>query len=91
MLNSEKASAAVTQKMRRSSRVGDESTVRQNGVAGRSRAERGDAPDDEEAGGSPVDIQDDEDNDPARRREIRSKYRDLINSVQRESISCPRV
>lgn len=25
-----------------------------------------------------------EDDDPARRREIRSKYRDLINSVQRE-------
>lgn len=85
----EKASepAAVTAKMRKVS----ESVTRANGVAGRSRAERGDAADDEEAGSSPVDMQDDEDNDPARRREIRSKYRDLINSVQqnREDMLSP--
>lgn len=82
--------------MRRASRGGDESgtgTPRQNGVSGGrggargAVAERGDAAvgggDDDEAGCSPADMQD-EDNDPARRREIRSKYRDLINSVQRE-------
>eukprot|EP00063_Salmo_salar_P061062 XP_014035897.1 PREDICTED: non-structural maintenance of chromosomes element 4 homolog A-like [Salmo salar] len=46
--------------------------------------------DDDEAGCSPADMQD-EDNDPARRREIRSKYRDLINSVQqnREDMLSP--
>lgn len=89
--------------MRRASRGGDESgtgTPRQNGVSGGrggargAVAERGDAAvgggDDDEAGCSPADMQD-EDNDPARRREIRSKYRDLINSVQqnREDMLSP--
>ena len=81
--------------MRRASRGGDESGTgapRQNGVSGArggargAAADRGDTVaggDDDEAGCSPADMQD-EDNDPARRREIRSKYRDLINSVQRE-------
>lgn len=89
--------------MRRASRGGDESgtgTPRQNGVSGGrggargAVAERGDAAvgggDDDEAGCSPADMQD-EDNDPARRREIRSKYRDLISSVQqnREDMLSP--
>ncbi|XP_031660770.1 non-structural maintenance of chromosomes element 4 homolog A [Oncorhynchus kisutch] len=85
--------------MRRASRGGDETAPpRQNGVPGGKgdgrAAERGDAAaagaDDDEAGCSPADMQD-EDNDPARRREIRSKYRDLINSVQqnREDMLSP--
>ncbi|XP_056617147.1 non-structural maintenance of chromosomes element 4 homolog A [Triplophysa dalaica] len=37
--------------------------------------------DEDEIGGGPSGVSDEED-DPARRREIRSKYRDLINSVQ---------
>lgn len=72
--------------MRRAVNRGEESTARQNGMTGRSRADKGDTGgggDDDEAGCSPADMND-EDDDPARRREIRSKYRDLINTVQRE-------
>lgn len=71
--------------MKRSSRSGaDDETVRQNGSAGRRKVDQQHS--DGEDGGSafgPADLQDD-DKDPGLRREIRTKYRDLINSVQRE-------
>ena len=59
-------------------------TPRQNGSAGRKKADQRHSEDGENDPhiGS-ADLQDD-DNDPSRRREIRSKYRDLISSVQRE-------
>ncbi|KAM6956204.1 non-structural maintenance of chromosomes element 4 homolog A [Aplochiton taeniatus] len=73
--------------MRKSKGSGEES--RPNGSAGRSRTERGE-PEEDETASSSVDMEE-EDNDPARRREIRSKYRDLINSVQqnREDMLSP--
>ncbi|KAL0983709.1 hypothetical protein UPYG_G00131630 [Umbra pygmaea] len=77
--------------MRRASRgVGDDQgTARQNGVSA-GRGGRGMEGDDDEVLCTAVDMQDD-DNDPTRRREIRSKYRDLINSVQqnREDMLSP--
>ncbi|CAN9499935.1 unnamed protein product [Ophioblennius macclurei] len=65
---------------------GEEETPRQNGSAGR---RRGDQQQQQQHGDDnqstshfvPTDLQDD-DNDPSRRREIRSKYRDLISAVQ---------
>lgn len=57
---------------------GDEEAPRQNGSAGRRRGEQSDGDDGDY---DPADLQDD-DHDPGLRREIRSKYRDLINSVQ---------
>lgn len=48
---------------------------------GRSKAGPDMGEDDDNAGPSGIH---EEDDDPARRREIRSQYRDLINSVQRE-------
>ncbi|KAI5616233.1 non-structural maintenance of chromosomes element 4-like A [Silurus asotus] len=52
-----------------------------NGAVGRSRPERSADTGEEDEGAGPSGIHD-EDDDPARRREIRSQYRDLINSVQ---------
>ncbi|TKS85397.1 Non-structural maintenance of chromosomes element 4 -like protein A [Collichthys lucidus] len=77
--------------MKRTRGGGDEEAPRQNGSVGR---KKGDPQQSEaEDGGStlcPADLQDD-DNDPGLRREIRSKYRDLINSVQqnREDMLSP--
>lgn len=70
--------------MKRSKGGGDEEAPRQNGSASRRKADQQQSDGDE--GGSdigPADLQDD-DNDQGLRREIRSKYRDLISSVQRE-------
>lgn len=77
--------------MRKSGRGGDESTARQSDMSGGSKAGRSDAVDDVEASTSPVERQDEDGDDPARRREIRSKYRDLISSVQqnREDMLSP--
>ncbi|KAM4608014.1 non-structural maintenance of chromosomes element 4 homolog A isoform 1-T2 [Polymixia lowei] len=77
--------------MKRARGGSDEGTTpRQNGTTGRKRGDRVDTADEEDAGCSPADMHE-EDNDPARRREIRSKYRDLINSVQqnREDMLSP--
>lgn len=79
--------------MKRARGDGDEESPRQNGTAGRKRGDqRGDSADGEDASCSlgPADMQE-EDNDPSLRREIRSKYRDLINSVQqnREDMLSP--
>ncbi|XP_066535678.1 non-structural maintenance of chromosomes element 4 homolog A [Hoplias malabaricus] len=59
----------------------EESAAHGNGIAGRSRSERAADTGDEDEVAGPSGIQEEED-DPARRREIRSQYRDLINSVQ---------
>ncbi|KAM4591555.1 non-structural maintenance of chromosomes element 4 homolog A [Odontesthes bonariensis] len=70
--------------MRKSRGGGEEEAARQNGSTGRRRAEQAQG-DGEEAGSDfgPAGLQDDDDdNDLGLRREIRSKYRDLINSVQ---------
>lgn len=72
--------------MKRAKGGGDDEAPRQNGTAGRRRSEQQQQQSDADDGDSsfgPTDLQDD-DNDPGLRREIRSKYRDLINSVQRE-------
>lgn len=75
--------------MKRARGGGDEEAPRQNGSAGRRRAEQQQQQqqqsdgDEGDSSFGPTDLQDD-DNDPGLRREIRSKYRDLINSVQRE-------
>ncbi|XP_010898719.1 non-structural maintenance of chromosomes element 4 homolog A isoform X2 [Esox lucius] len=83
--------------MRRATRGGgdDLGAPRQNGVSGGRgggrRTEPGDtAGDDDEVVCTAMEVPE-EDNDPARRREIRSKYRDLINSVQqnREDMLSP--
>uniref|UniRef100_A0A667XR30 Non-structural maintenance of chromosomes element 4 n=1 Tax=Myripristis murdjan TaxID=586833 RepID=A0A667XR30_9TELE len=79
--------------MRRARGDGAEESPRQNGTAGRRRGEqRADSGDGDDAGGGlgPADMPE-EDNDPGLRREIRSKYRDLINSVQqnREDMLSP--
>ncbi|KAJ7987397.1 hypothetical protein DPEC_G00326060 [Dallia pectoralis] len=83
--------------MRRGNRGGadEQGAPRQNGVSGgrggARRTEQGDVTgDDDEVVCTAVNMQE-EDNDPARRREIRSKYRDLINSVQqnREDMLSP--
>lgn len=71
---------------------GDEETPRQNGSSDRRRGVQqhpGDEDDDGPALGA-ANLQDD-DIDPSLRREIRSKYRDLINSVQqnREDMLSP--
>ncbi|XP_077093039.1 non-structural maintenance of chromosomes element 4 homolog A [Siphateles boraxobius] len=53
-----------------------------NGVGGRNRSERaGDVGEEDDIVGGTSGISE-EDDDPTRRREIRSKYRDLINQVQ---------
>ncbi|XP_029377294.1 non-structural maintenance of chromosomes element 4 homolog A [Echeneis naucrates] len=78
--------------MKRARSGGDEEAPRQNGSGSGRR--RGDQPQTDGDGGDSAigsnDLQDD-DNDPGLRREIRSKYRDLINSVQqnREDMLSP--
>lgn len=71
--------------MKRARGGGDEEAPRmaQNGSAGRRRGDQQNNGDDGERAFVAGDLHDD-DNDPGLRREIRSKYRDLINSVQRE-------
>lgn len=66
--------------MRRAGSGADEEAPRQNGSAGRRQVRQGDG-DDGDSDFGPADLQND-DHDPGLRREIRSKYRDLINSVQ---------
>ncbi|XP_031158011.1 non-structural maintenance of chromosomes element 4 homolog A [Sander lucioperca] len=77
--------------MKRTRGGADEESPRQNGSAGRRKGsqQQGDGDDGGLAIGPP-DLQD-EDNDPGLRREIRSKYRDLINSVtqNREDMLSP--
>ncbi len=69
---------------RRSRGNQEESAGPSNGLSGRNRPERpGDMGDEDDIGAGPSGISEEED-DPTRRREIRSKYRDLINQVQRE-------
>ncbi|XP_068580997.1 non-structural maintenance of chromosomes element 4 homolog A [Cebidichthys violaceus] len=71
--------------MKRAKAGGDEEATRQNGSAGRRKGEQQQQQqsdgDDGDCDLGAADLQD-EDNDPGLRREIRSKYRDLINSVQ---------
>ncbi|XP_042290028.1 non-structural maintenance of chromosomes element 4 homolog A [Thunnus thynnus] len=71
---------------------GDEEAPRQNGASGRRKGDQQQRSDGDDGGSafSPADLLD-EDNDPGLRREIRSKYRDLINSVQqnREDMLSP--
>ncbi|XP_029031238.1 non-structural maintenance of chromosomes element 4 homolog A [Betta splendens] len=77
--------------MRKSRGGGEEEAPRQNGATGRRRGSQlqSDGVDGDSAIG-PSDLQDDE-NDMGLRREIRSKYRDLISSVQqnREDMLSP--
>jgi len=68
---------------RRSRGAQEEPAGPSNGVGGRNRSERVVDMGDEDDVGEPSGISE-EDDDPTRRREIRSKYRDLINQVQRE-------
>lgn len=74
----------------RRSKGGGEDTSRHNGSTGRKRGDRNSEGDIDDSGFGSGSMQDD-DNDPATRREIRSKYRDLINSVQqnREDMLSP--
>lgn len=60
----------------------DEEATRKNGVTGRRKGDQHQS-DGDDGGGDlgPADLQN-HDVEPGRRREIRSKYRDLINSVQ---------
>uniref|UniRef100_A0A671PIZ3 Non-structural maintenance of chromosomes element 4 n=1 Tax=Sinocyclocheilus anshuiensis TaxID=1608454 RepID=A0A671PIZ3_9TELE len=67
---------------RRSRGSQEESAGTSNGLGGRNRSERAcDMGDEDDIGAGPSGISE-EDDDPTRRREIRSKYRDLINQVQ---------
>ncbi len=70
---------------RRSRGNQEEAAGPSNGLGGRNRPERpgGDMGDEDDIGAGPSGISEEED-DPTHRREIRSKYRDLINQVQRE-------
>ncbi|KAM4598850.1 non-structural maintenance of chromosomes element 4 homolog A isoform 1-T3 [Fundulus diaphanus] len=77
--------------MRKAAAGGDEEAPLQNGSSGRRRAEPQPVEGDDRDS-SPGGLQDEyDDNDLGRRREIRSKYRDLINSVQqnREDMLSP--
>ncbi|XP_029305673.1 non-structural maintenance of chromosomes element 4 homolog A [Cottoperca gobio] len=68
--------------MKRARGGDNEEAPRQNGSASRRKGEQQQSDGDNSGGDfGPTDMQD-EDNDPGLRREIRSKYRDLINSVQ---------
>ncbi len=70
--------------MKRARSGGDEEGPRQNGsVRGRNGDQEESDGDEGSSSFGPPDLQND-DSDPGLRREIRSKYRDLINSVQRE-------
>uniref|UniRef100_A0A8C6S3R2 Non-structural maintenance of chromosomes element 4 n=1 Tax=Neogobius melanostomus TaxID=47308 RepID=A0A8C6S3R2_9GOBI len=72
----------------RKSKGGGEDPSRHNGSTGRRRGDRNSEGDHDGFGSGSLQ---DDDNDPATRREIRSKYRDLINSVQqnREDMLSP--
>ncbi|XP_015253731.1 non-structural maintenance of chromosomes element 4 homolog A [Cyprinodon tularosa] len=78
--------------MRKARAGADEESPRQNGSSSRRRSEQ-QAFEGEDPDSIPGGLQDnvDDDNDQGRRREIRSKYRDLINSVQqnREDMLSP--
>lgn len=67
--------------MKRSRAACDDDTPRQNGLAGQRTAQQQQQSDGEEGESRFVPADDDS---PERRRELRSKYRDLINSVQRK-------
>ncbi|KAM6922668.1 non-structural maintenance of chromosomes element 4 homolog A isoform 1-T3 [Lycodopsis pacificus] len=73
--------------MKRAKAGGDAEATRQNGSAGRRKGEQQQQQQQQQQQSDgdcdlgAADMQD-EDNDPGLRREIRSKYRDLINSVQ---------
>ncbi|XP_034465694.1 non-structural maintenance of chromosomes element 4 homolog A [Hippoglossus hippoglossus] len=70
--------------MKRSRGGSEDDPPRENGSSGRHRkAERPQSNgDDSDSGYGPSDLRDNGDNDPAARREIRSRYRDLIYIVQ---------
>uniref|UniRef100_A0A1A7Z1Z7 Non-structural maintenance of chromosomes element 4 n=1 Tax=Iconisemion striatum TaxID=60296 RepID=A0A1A7Z1Z7_9TELE len=78
--------------MRKTKAGGDVESARQNGTSDRRRADHRDR-EDASCESSSAALQDDEDdiNKQGQRREIRSKYRDLINSVQqnREDMLSP--
>ncbi|KAM6915842.1 non-structural maintenance of chromosomes element 4 homolog A [Xenentodon cancila] len=78
--------------MKKTKGVGDKESPRQNGAAKRAEQQQGDV-ENNDCHLSPLGLEeDDEDNnDVGLRREIRSKYRDLINSVQqnREDMLSP--
>ncbi|KAM7385780.1 hypothetical protein PAMP_001837 [Pampus punctatissimus] len=77
--------------MKRARGGGDEEAPRQNGAAGGRKGDQQHRSDGDDGGAAfgPTDRQDDD--NPGLRREIRSKYRDLINSVQqnREDMLSP--
>ncbi|MEQ2233724.1 Non-structural maintenance of chromosomes element 4 A [Ilyodon furcidens] len=77
--------------MRKARASGDDETPRQNGSSSRRRSDQQpvDGEDHDSSSGGQQD--DDDENDLGLRREIRSKYRDLINSVQqnREDMLSP--
>nr|XP_019943550.1 PREDICTED: non-structural maintenance of chromosomes element 4 homolog A-like [Paralichthys olivaceus]XP_019943558.1 PREDICTED: non-structural maintenance of chromosomes element 4 homolog A-like [Paralichthys olivaceus] len=70
--------------MKRARGGSEDDPPRENGTAGRrKKAERSQSNGNEsDPGYGPGDLQDNGNNDPALRREIRSRYRDLINTVQ---------
>ncbi|KAM3863040.1 non-structural maintenance of chromosomes element 4 homolog A [Diretmus argenteus] len=73
----------ITPEMKRAIGGTDVGAARQSGAAARKRADQQAELSDRDNAGStlgPEDLEDDD--DPTQRREIRSKYRDLINSVQ---------
>lgn len=76
--------------MRRSKGGGGQDTSQHNGTTARSRGEHSSEGDYDDSGFGNGSLEDG-DNDPATRRELRSKYRDLINSVQqnREDMLSP--
>lgn len=74
----------MSESRRKASRASqEEATGHGNGAGGRNKAERATDMGEDDDGAGPSGMHEEED-DPARRREIRSQYRDLINSVQRE-------
>lgn len=70
----------MSESRRRSTKSGHQDA---NSQTNGRRSERGMEVDEEEGGAGPSSLPE-EDDDPARRRELRSRYRDLINSVQRK-------
>ncbi|GAA6067345.1 non-structural maintenance of chromosomes element 4 homolog A isoform X1 [Tachysurus ichikawai] len=72
----------MSESRRKASRASqEEATGHGNGAGGRNKAERATDMGEDDDGAGPSGMHEEED-DPARRREIRSQYRDLINSVQ---------
>lgn len=70
--------------MKRARANGEAAAPRQNGSAGPRRGDQQQSNGDDGGGAFGSSDLQNEDGDPGLRREIRSKYRDLINSVQRE-------